>query len=64
MKMNQASKKYMFYMTRYAAQDKGVDPKDRNTSLHNLLVKIAFNVYNMFLESFVPLFDGQRLQDF
>ncbi len=49
--MNQASMKYMFYMTRYAAQDKGVDPEDRNTSLHNLLAKIAFNVYCMFLES-------------
>jgi hypothetical protein len=62
--MNRASKKYMIYMTRYAAQNKGVNPEERNTLLRNLIVKIAFNICSMFLKSFVPLFNGQCLQDF
>ena len=65
MKMNEASKKCIFFMTRRASQIKGVDPEETNTSSHNQLAKIAFNVCIIFfLEWFVPLFNGQRLQDF
>ena len=63
--MNEASKKCIFFMTRRASQIKGVDPEETNTSSHNQLAKIAFNVCIIFfLEWFVPLFNGQRLQDF